>query len=54
MKIDDCKNCEHHIEKRADSVLCSIDIEIVHRVVNDELVVGCPKVGKKKGLFSRK
>jgi len=42
MKIDECENCEFHVERLSDSVLCQFDGELEHHVLSDKNVVGCP------------
>ena len=50
MNLNECKECEHHIEHVVDSVLCRFTVEIEHRVLSGTTVVACPLDVKKKGL----
>jgi len=43
MKIDECENCEFHLKRLPDSVLCQFGGDLEHHVLSDENVVGCPK-----------
>ncbi len=51
MKITDCLACEFHVEHVSDSVLCSYNAEIEHRVISGTDVVACPLNIKKKGFL---
>ena len=50
MKIEECENCEFHVEKLSDSVLCQFEGDLEHHILSEKKIVGCPKQPEKKGL----
>ncbi|PKL40066.1 MAG: hypothetical protein CVV44_07570 [Spirochaetae bacterium HGW-Spirochaetae-1] len=50
MKLEECRQCEFHMEHVSDSILCRFNHEIEHRVLNGDTVIACPKAEKPRGL----
>jgi hypothetical protein len=50
MKVDECINCEFHVERLPDSILCKFTSELEHHVLSESNIVGCPRPMEKKGF----
>lgn len=43
MKLEECIKCSYFLDNRADCVLCKYGDEVLHRVLDGDKVVSCPK-----------
>ncbi len=48
MTLENCENCEYHVDTLTDSILCRFEACVNYRPLNRDRVVGCPLAEKKK------